>query len=330
METTNELPPAPESPLGDEEPSEPPTAPPVAASPRVLRRDQRHRLLGGVAGGIASYVGVDVVVVRIVFVVLSLLGGSGVLLYLAGWLLIPEAEEEQSIAQEVARDLKNRRPTRRNLIVLVVGAVLAIVAVTDLFSSGPWWPHWNHGFGFFFSIVALALAVIVLAGSGGNRSAASRLGWAAVTLLVTLAAIGAVLVATLFSVEALSGVPLSGGIGSSQWRPTAAAQLHSKYRLAIGNLVVDLRGVGFPAGTRQVTASVGIGHLVIEVPSGPTVSVDAHSGMGNVQVFGESSFGDVSTSRTSSATAGSPGDRAHLVLDAQAGVGEVQVVRGSP
>jgi hypothetical protein len=268
-------------------------------------------------------------VVRIVFVVLSFLGGSGVLLYLAGWLLIPEAEEEQSIAQELARDFKDRRPSRRNLIVLVVGAVLAIVAVTDLFSSGPWWPHWNHGFGFLFSIVALALAVILLAGSGGNRSAASRLGWAAVTLLVTLAAIGAVLVATLFSVEALSGVPLSGGIGSSQWRPTTAGQLHSKYRLAVGNLVVDLRGVGLPAGTRHVTASVGIGHLLVELPAGPTVSVDAHSGMGNVQIFGDSSFGDVSTSRTAAATAGSPGDRAHLVLDAQTGVGEVQVVRAS-
>jgi phage shock protein PspC (stress-responsive transcriptional regulator) len=55
-------------------------------------------MLAGVAAGIARYLGVDVTVVRIVFAVLALVGGAGVPLYLAGWLLIPEEGSSQSIA----------------------------------------------------------------------------------------------------------------------------------------------------------------------------------------------------------------------------------------
>jgi phage shock protein C len=55
-------------------------------------------MLAGVAAGIARYLGVDVTVVRIVFAVLAVVGGAGVPIYLAGWLLIPEEGSSQSIA----------------------------------------------------------------------------------------------------------------------------------------------------------------------------------------------------------------------------------------
>jgi phage shock protein C len=47
-------------------------------------------MVAGVAGGIAQYVAVDPVVVRIIFVALALFGGGGILLYLICWLLMPE------------------------------------------------------------------------------------------------------------------------------------------------------------------------------------------------------------------------------------------------
>jgi phage shock protein PspC (stress-responsive transcriptional regulator) len=55
-------------------------------------------MLAGVAAGIARYLDVDVTIVRILFAVLAVLGGAGVPIYLAGWLLIPEEGAEQSIA----------------------------------------------------------------------------------------------------------------------------------------------------------------------------------------------------------------------------------------
>jgi phage shock protein PspC (stress-responsive transcriptional regulator) len=64
-----------------------------------LRRSTDDRMLAGVAGGLARYFDVDATLVRIAFVVLTIVGGgAGVPLYLAAWLLIPEDGADKSIA----------------------------------------------------------------------------------------------------------------------------------------------------------------------------------------------------------------------------------------
>ena len=65
-------------------------------------------MLGGVASGIARYLRVDVTVVRIVFAVLAIMGGAGIPIYLAGWLLIPEEGARQSIASDLIDSLSSR------------------------------------------------------------------------------------------------------------------------------------------------------------------------------------------------------------------------------
>ena len=55
-------------------------------------------MLTGVAIGLAGYFGVDVRIVRVAFVVLTVVGGAGIPLYLAGLLLIPEEGSGRSIA----------------------------------------------------------------------------------------------------------------------------------------------------------------------------------------------------------------------------------------
>ena len=70
-----------------------------------LHRGGPHRMLAGVAAGLAEYFDVDPTLVRVGFVALSLLGGIAVPLYLAGWLLIPEQGAELSVAEElIARE----------------------------------------------------------------------------------------------------------------------------------------------------------------------------------------------------------------------------------
>lgn len=71
------------------------------AGPRELRRPREGAMLAGVAAGLAEYVGLDVTLVRIGLVTLSLLGGIGVPLYVAGWLLIPEEGSGSSIAGDL-------------------------------------------------------------------------------------------------------------------------------------------------------------------------------------------------------------------------------------
>jgi phage shock protein C len=67
-----------------------------------LVRTRKGRLLAGVCSGIAEYVGIDVTVVRLVFVALGVVTfGLGVLIYLAAWIVIPEEGEDQSIAENM-------------------------------------------------------------------------------------------------------------------------------------------------------------------------------------------------------------------------------------
>ncbi len=80
----------------------------VQARPQPLFRPFQDRMLAGVAVGIARYLGVEATVVRIVLAVLTVVGGVGVPLYLAGWLLIPEEGSDQSIAADFIQSLQAR------------------------------------------------------------------------------------------------------------------------------------------------------------------------------------------------------------------------------
>lgn len=55
-----------------------------------LYRTVQGRVIGGVAGGLADYFGMDPTIVRLIFVLLVIFGGSGVLLYIILWIILPE------------------------------------------------------------------------------------------------------------------------------------------------------------------------------------------------------------------------------------------------
>jgi phage shock protein PspC (stress-responsive transcriptional regulator) len=74
----------------------------------ALRRPFEDRMLAGVAAGLARYFGVDPMLVRIAFVVLTVVGGAGIPLYLAGLLLIPDEGSDQSIAGSIIESLQSR------------------------------------------------------------------------------------------------------------------------------------------------------------------------------------------------------------------------------
>ena len=84
--------------------------PPSGPEPQrpVLRRPVQDRVAAGVAAGLARYLGVDVMIVRIAFVVLTVFSGAGIPLYLAGLLLIPEEGSNQSIAGSLIESLRSR------------------------------------------------------------------------------------------------------------------------------------------------------------------------------------------------------------------------------
>ena len=73
-----------------------------------LYRPYEGRMVAGVAASISQYLGVDPNIVRIVLAILTVAGGAGIPVYLAGWLLIPDEGAPQSLASEFISSFQSR------------------------------------------------------------------------------------------------------------------------------------------------------------------------------------------------------------------------------
>jgi phage shock protein PspC (stress-responsive transcriptional regulator) len=71
-----------------------------------LYRAREGRVIAGVCAGLAAYLGLDPTLVRLAVAVVTVIGGIGVLLYLIAWIVIPEEDDDGSIAENFV----NKRP----------------------------------------------------------------------------------------------------------------------------------------------------------------------------------------------------------------------------
>lgn len=62
----------------------------MANEVKKLYRSKDDRWLGGVCGGIAKYFNVDSTIIRVLFILLALIIGGGILVYIILWIIIPE------------------------------------------------------------------------------------------------------------------------------------------------------------------------------------------------------------------------------------------------
>ncbi|HEY6745408.1 MAG TPA: PspC domain-containing protein [Mycobacteriales bacterium] len=104
--------------------------------PRRLARSTQRKVVGGVAGGLAEYTGVDPVLFRVLFGVLTLFGGSGILLYAAAWLFLPADDQPVSPVESLigrgTGGSGRTRDTAAAAAMVAAGLVLAgVVAVGD-------------------------------------------------------------------------------------------------------------------------------------------------------------------------------------------------------
>lgn len=63
---------------------------------KKLYRSRKNRVFGGVAGGLAEYFGLDPVLMRVIFVIITLINGIGIILYIILWIVIPEIPFEMA------------------------------------------------------------------------------------------------------------------------------------------------------------------------------------------------------------------------------------------
>ena len=102
-----------------------------------LRRDPTDRLGGGVAAGVAAWKGFNVTTVRIVFVLIAMVStGWFVPVYVAGWLLIPAADEDGSIATRARSDSRGIR------LAIGLSSLVILLLLTAGALNGGWLVGW--------------------------------------------------------------------------------------------------------------------------------------------------------------------------------------------
>lgn len=75
-----------------------------------LYRSVKQRVIGGVAGGLAEYFDIDPVIVRLVFVIVALAGGGGVLVYIILWIVLPENTAQKYTFQDTQPGYRPAEP----------------------------------------------------------------------------------------------------------------------------------------------------------------------------------------------------------------------------
>lgn len=106
-------------------PNPPATHIPPAPGPVVLRRTM-DRVVAGVCGGFARHLGVDPVIVRVAFVLLTVFGGSGVLLYLICIFIIPEESPTDPVGRAENRSSATVTRGLLGLLLIMFGFVMLL------------------------------------------------------------------------------------------------------------------------------------------------------------------------------------------------------------
>jgi phage shock protein PspC (stress-responsive transcriptional regulator) len=287
---------------------------------RRLERSRSDRMLAGVSGGLARYFEIHPAVFRVGFVVLTLLGGAGILIYLAAALVMPDEGKQDSIATAA---LRNRRDRPWPLI----GLGLLAVAVAILLSRATLWPD---GDSWWLFLIAGGLILWLTRHTPTDTTAdakelaakdSRRVRKVLRGIAITIASLVALVVVAVAIFMAVFDVHVGRGIGDYDYVVTDMQALEDDYRVGIGTLDVDLSNLQLPKGETRVETSVDVGDLHVIVPAGVALRVHAEAQAGRVEVLG-----NVDDGRNADIDVSEAGERV-LVLDADVGAGSVRVER---
>jgi phage shock protein PspC (stress-responsive transcriptional regulator) len=278
-------------------------------------------MVAGVCGGLARYFDIHPAFYRVGFVVLTLLGGAGILIYAAAALVMPDEGKQDSVATAA---LRNRRDRPWPLI----GLALVGVALASLLSRATLWPHGDA----WVPLLVAGGAILWITRHGSSRATTADASALAaedsrrirrvfkgiaiafgtiVALVLVAGAIGA----------AIFHVHLGNGVGDRRYVAAGAQDVRRNYKLGIGDMTVDLRSVRFRAGATHVGARVDVGNLRVIVPADVALRVHGDAQLGQVELLGKSADG-----RNVDKQVDQAGERM-LVLNAHVGVGKVRVTR---
>ncbi|MGO4599250.1 PspC domain-containing protein [Terrabacter sp. 2RAF25] len=209
---------------------------------------------------------------------------------------------------------------------LVLGLAITTGVVFSIVAEGAGWPGNHVAIGIASGVGMLGLAIVV-AGIAGRRSG---LGFFAVVGVIAAA----------LTTAAPAGLDVPWQVGDQSYAVTSLTPAPT-YKLGMGDLKVDLTRADYKApGTDTVTATLGAGNLTIVVPKGVPVTVNTKARAGALDAKGTNEgevtrdsgdhdlqAGGISWTRT--VHYGPTTGPDEIVVDAEVGLGQIQVLTGS-
>jgi phage shock protein PspC (stress-responsive transcriptional regulator) len=287
---------------------------------RRLQRSRSDRMVAGVSGGLARYFDIHPAVFRVGFVVLTLLGGAGILIYAVAALVMPDEGKTDSVATAALRDRRDRPWPLIGLGLLAVAVVILLSRATLWFDGDAWW------------LFLIAGALVLWLTRHPSEPSADAKQLAAQDsrrvrrlfrrLVIAVAALLALAIAAVAIFLAAFDVDLGSGVGDRNYVVTTTEQLRDEYHLGIGSLNLDLSRVELPKGETHVEARVDVGDMDVLVPAGVALRIHGKAEVGEVDLPNDIR-GD---GRNVESELIETGERV-LVLDASVGAGAVRVER---
>ncbi|HSW68013.1 MAG TPA: PspC domain-containing protein [Bacteroidales bacterium] len=148
-------------------------------SKQRLYRSKTSRVIGGVSGGIGEFFDIDPVIIRIVFVLLTIFGGSGILIYFIMWIVVPDnpsggsgfASSEPYTPQdapEKEEHTEDQKFSRRSRGSLIGGTIL--IGIGSLVLADRFFP--NFYFSDFWPVVLIAVGVVLIVNALNRKNTA--------------------------------------------------------------------------------------------------------------------------------------------------------------
>jgi len=124
-----------------------------------LYRSRRQRMIGGVCGGTAEYVGVDPALLRIACILLALVGGWGIVAYIIGLIIIPESTEDDQLDTDTVSS-----QGKTGMIWGILFIIAGLIFLLNNYGWLPWsmWNFWHISWRFFWPFVLIFIGLVLL------------------------------------------------------------------------------------------------------------------------------------------------------------------------
>lgn len=140
---------------------------------KKLYRSREDRYIAGLAGGLGDYFHMDANIWRIIFIVLTFTGGVGLILYLIGFIIVPENPSQESQPSKI----KEKDSTFILAIILIVIGLFLLTREFGLFNYFHVWKiPWSSIWAVFLIVVGVLLILASNKSPSGANDTAKNLG----------------------------------------------------------------------------------------------------------------------------------------------------------